>query len=148
MKTALLYEEHGLRTFALVLQTGDEAIASITAFANDQRLHGSHFTALGAFSEAVVAYFDWAAKRYQEIPVREQTEVLSLVGDVTMEQGRPKIHAHVVLGKSDGTAHGGHLMTGHVRPTLEIVLTETPRHLRRRFDPESGLALIDPAAIG
>jgi predicted DNA-binding protein with PD1-like motif len=56
------------------------------------------------------------------------------------------VHAHVVLGKADATAHGGHLVEGHVRPTLEIIVTETPRHLRRRFDPHSKLALIDSSS--
>jgi hypothetical protein len=66
------------------------------------------------------------------------------MGDVTIEDGRPKVHAHVVLGKADATAHGGHLIEASVRPTLEIVVTETPRPLHRRFDPASGVALIDP----
>src|SRR5205807_4036605 len=105
-----------------------------------------HFTAIGAFSRAIVAYFDWSSKEYRPIPIDEQVEVLSFTGDITIESGQSKVHAHVVLGKADGTAHGGHLMQGHVRPTLEIVITETPRHLNRRLDPRSGLALIDPAA--
>jgi predicted DNA-binding protein with PD1-like motif len=85
-------------------------------------------------------------KKYKPIAIDEQVEVLSFIGDITLDQGRPKLHAHVVLGKADGTAHGGHLLEGHVRPTLEVIVTETPRHLRRRFDPASGIALIDPAA--
>ena len=52
-------------------------------------------------------------------------------------------HAHVVLGRSDGSAIGGHLVEAHVRPTLEVVLVETPAHLRKRIDAETGLALID-----
>jgi uncharacterized protein len=146
MKTALLAEHDGLRTFVVVCETGDDAMKTITSFANDQRLGGSHFTAIGAFSRAVVAYFDWPSKQYRRISVDEQVEVLSLIGDVTIEDDDPKVHAHVVLGKSDATAHGGHLIEGLVRPTLEIVITETPRHLQRRIDPQSGLALIDPAA--
>jgi uncharacterized protein len=59
------------------------------------------------------------------------------------DHSKPKVHAHTVLRKSDATAHGGHLVEAIVRPTLEIVITELPRHLHRRFDPESGLALID-----
>jgi uncharacterized protein len=145
MKSALLHDDNGLRTFALILQTGDEIVATLTSFAREHRLRSSHFNAVGACSDATVAYFDWATKRYQEIPISEQTEVLSMVGDVTLEDEQPKIHAHVVLGKADATAHGGHLIAAHVRPTLEIVLTEVPRHLRRRFDPASGLALIDPS---
>jgi len=145
MKVALLHEDNGLRTFALVLETGDEVVASLTSFARERQLHASHFSAVGAFSHVVVAYFDWAAKRYREIPIDEQVEVLSMVGDISRDQDVPKIHAHVVLGKGDATAHGGHLMAAHVRPTLEVMLTETPHHLRRKFDPASGLALIDPA---
>lgn len=139
----LLNDHGGLRTFALVLSTGDEAMAALASFARDRALRATQFTAIGAFSRVVVAYFDWATKKYRNIPIDEQVEVLSLLGDITVEDGTPKVHAHVVIGKSEGTAHGGHLVEGIVRPTLEIVLTETPVHLRRRFDPQSGLALID-----
>ncbi|MGH9409126.1 MAG: PPC domain-containing DNA-binding protein [Vicinamibacterales bacterium] len=144
MKATLLDERDGLRTFAVILGTGDEAIASLTSFAAERQLGASHFTAIGAFSRAVVAYFDWVAKDYRHIPIDEQVEVLSLAGDITLEEGKPKVHAHAVLGKADATAHGGHLIEGHTRPTLEIVITEAPRHLYRRFDAVSGLALIDP----
>lgn len=144
MKSNLLHESDGRRTFMLVLASGDEAIACLTAFAREQRLHASHFTAIGAFSSAVVGYFDWEKKDYRRVPISEQVEVLSLIGDVTVGQDAPKVHAHVVVGKQDASAHGGHLLEGRVRPTLEIVLTEAPAHLKRKHDPESGLALIDP----
>jgi predicted DNA-binding protein with PD1-like motif len=145
MKDALLENADGRRTFVIVLETGDEVTKVLTDYAVSQHLQGSHFTAIGAFSDAVVAYFEWQSKQYQEIAVAEQVEVLSMIGDITVTAGGPKIHAHVVLAKSDGSAHGGHLVSAHVRPTLEIVLTESPRHLQRRTDPESGLALIDPS---
>ena len=144
MKARLLNDHGGLRTFVLVLSTGDEAMAALASFARERDLRTTQFTAIGAFSRAVVAYFDWPTKKYRHIPVGEQVEVLSLVGDITVENGEPKVHAHVVIGKQDGTAHGGHLVEGLVRPTLEILLTETPAYLRRRFDQHSGLALIDP----
>jgi predicted DNA-binding protein with PD1-like motif len=148
MKSTLLAERDGLRTYAVVLSDGDEAAGALVAFARDERLGGSQFTAIGAFSRAVVAYIDWTTKQYRHIRIDEQVEVLSLVGDVTMDEGKPKVHAHVVVGKADASAHGGHLIEGHVRPTLEVVITETPRHLHRRFDAASGLALIDPTASG
>jgi predicted DNA-binding protein with PD1-like motif len=70
-------------------------------------------------------------------------KVLSLVGDIALdEKGEPKVHAHVVVGRSDGTALGGHLVEAQVRPTLEVVLVESRKHLPRRYDPESKLALI------
>jgi predicted DNA-binding protein with PD1-like motif len=144
MKSTLLHESDGRRTFMIVLASGEEAIGCLMSFAREHELHASHFTAIGAFSSAIVGYFDWDKKDYRKIPIAEQVEVLSLVGDISDGQDGPKVHAHAVLGKQDASAHGGHLLEGRVRPTLEIVLTEAPTHLRRRFDPESGLALIDP----
>jgi uncharacterized protein len=146
MKTALLDQRDGLRTFVVVFETGDEAMSGLTSFAKAQGLSGSHFTAIGAFSRAIVAYFEWPSKEYRHVPIDEQVEVLSFAGDITIEDGTPKVHAHVVLGKADATAHGGHLIEGYVRPTLELVITEAPRHLHRRRDANSGLALIDPDA--
>ena len=142
MKARLLLESDGQRTFAVIFETGDEAAAGLLEFARVQKLGASHFTAIGAFADAVVAYFKWDTKQYMHIPIREQVEVLMLAGDITLKKGEPEVHAHVVLGKSDGTAHGGHLIEAHVRPTLEVVLMETPAHLRREKDQPSGLALI------
>jgi uncharacterized protein len=144
MKATLLNEHGGLRTFAVVLETGDEAMTSIVAFAKQQQLRTTQFSAIGALSRVVVAYFDWQTKQYRHIPIDEQVEVLSLLGDITLEDSGHKVHGHVVIGKGNASAHGGHLIEGHVRPTLEILMTETPKHLRRRFDTESGLALLAP----
>jgi uncharacterized protein len=148
LKAVLLHEADGLRTFAVVLATGDEVMSSLTSFAAEQQLQTAQLMAIGAFSHLVVAFFDWTTRQYRQIRIAEQVEVLSLLGDVTREEGQPKVHAHVVIGKHDATAHGGHLVSGLVRPTLEVMLTETPIHLRRRFDRDSGLALIAPAEIG
>ena len=135
----------GGKTFAVVFETGDETASGLLAFAKEHRLAASHFTAIGAFSDAILGYFDWQKKDYQRIPVREQVEVLSLVGDITLDdKGEPKVHAHAVLGRSDGTTRGGHLLEARVRPTLEVIVVESAEHLRRRHDPESGLALISP----
>jgi len=142
MRGTLLYER-GEKTFALVFDEADDVLSELTAFARTQRLSGSHFTAIGAFSEVTLGYFDRHRKDYRRIVIAEQVEVLSLVGDVALENGEPKVHAHVVVAKADGTAHGGHLLHARVWPTLELVLEESPTHLRRRFDPASGLALID-----
>lgn len=143
MKAQLLHDNQGEKTYAVIFATGDEVISGLTAFAKEKGLAGSHFTAIGAFQEATLGYFNLEKKDYEKIPVREQVEVLSLVGDIALtEKGEPKLHAHVVLGRSDGSTRGGHLVEARVRPTLEVMLVESPRHLRRKHDPETGLALI------
>jgi predicted DNA-binding protein with PD1-like motif len=142
VKAKLLHAD-GQKTYAIVFDGGDEVAAGLQAFARERGIAACHFTGIGAFRDVTLGFFDRARKDYRRIPVAEQVEVLSLVGDVALDRGAPKIHAHVVVGKADGTAHGGHLLEAHVWPTLEVVLVESPAHLRRRPDPESGLALID-----
>ena len=129
-------------TYAVVLATGEEAMQSLQKFVRAQKIDAAGLTAIGAFERAVVGYFDWDKKDYKRIPVDEQVEVLSLIGDVAEAEGKPVLHIHAVLGRSDGSVVGGHLLEGHVRPTLEVILTQPPAHLRKKKDPETGLALI------
>jgi uncharacterized protein len=143
MQIKLIHEEGGKRTFAVILQTGDEVMRCLGEFAGRERIGGAQVTAIGAFRAASLAFFDWASKQYRPIPVAEQTEVASLVGDIAIgPDGKPSVHVHAVLGRHDGTALAGHLQEGHVRPTLEIIVTEAPAHLCKVKDDESGLALI------
>jgi predicted DNA-binding protein with PD1-like motif len=133
------------KTYVLVLEYGEEAASSVERFAVEHDLSAAQITGIGAFSDAILGFLDWETKDYRKIPVREQVEVVSFVGDVAQRpDGQPALHVHAVVSRSDGTAMGGHLLEAHVRPTLEVVLTESPKHLHKRKDPESGLALIVP----
>lgn len=133
-------------THVLVFGTDDEVVSTLEAFAREHEITAAHFTAIGAFRELTLGYFDWERKEYEEIPLAEQVEVLTLAGDVALKGAEPSVHAHVVVGKRDGSAHGGHLVEARVRPTLELVLVESPAQLRKEHDPETGLALIAPRA--
>lgn len=146
MKSKLLHQSDGIKTFAIVFDKEDEVREGLLEFANANRLADAQLTAIGAFSEARVGFFDREQKTYKIIPIQEQVEVLSFVGNIVQKEGKPALHAHVVLGKADGTAHGGHFLGGRVWPTLEMVVTEMPAYLRRTHDEESGLALINLAA--
>jgi len=144
MKSQLVNEVGGQRTFVVVLDPGEEAFAALTAFAIDNDLGSASLTAIGAFERATVGWFDLVEKTYRNIPINEQCEVFSAIGDVAVgDDGKPSLHVHAVFGLRDGTTRGGHLLDGIVRPTLEITLVEAPVHLRRRKRPEFGAALID-----
>lgn len=142
MQSRLLHEAGGQRTFAVILQTGDEVTACLTDFATRERITAAQVSAIGALSDVELLYFDWEARDYRKIPVNEQVEVASLLGDVAEADGKPALHLHIVIGRRNGLAMAGHLGAAHVRPTLEVIVTESPAHLRKRHDPESGLALI------
>lgn len=146
MEAKLLHDQNGLRTFAIVFQKEDEVRRSLLEFAKTNRFADAHLSAIEAFSEVTLGFFDRQQKIYIKIPIREQVEVLTFTGNIVRNDGRPSLHAHVVVGKSDGTAHGGHFLGGRVWPTLEMILSEMPVHLRRAHDQETGLALIRLAA--
>ena len=147
MHARTLHRAGEQRTMAIVLETGDEAMACLTQVAQKEQITAAQFTAIGAFASARLGYFDWQTKKYQHNPVAEQVEVASLTGDIALgPDGMPSLHIHCVLGRRDGSALAGHLIEGQVRPTLEVILTESPAHLRKKHDLESGLALIDPQA--
>lgn len=145
MKSKLIQDAEP-KTFVLVFDAGEEVSAGLLRFAKEQKLEGAHLTAIGAFERVTLGFFEFAKKAYTKIPVEEQVELLSLVGNIAMDdQGEPKLHAHVVVGKADGTAHGGHLLDARVRPTLEVLVIKSPRELRRRMRSEFGVALLDLA---
>jgi predicted DNA-binding protein with PD1-like motif len=147
MRSRLIHDDAGQRTLALVLDKGDEVVAAIEAFAQEHSLAAAQFTGLGALSRVTLGFFDRERRDYRPIELAEQVEVLVLTGNVTLKPGGGyQVHPHIVVGKADGSAWGGHLLEGHVWPTLEVMVTESPAHLRRRHDPETGLTVIDAAA--
>jgi uncharacterized protein len=132
----------GERRFAVVLDTGEEAVECLLSFAREHRITAAAFTGLGAFQDVTLGFFDIEKKDYERIRLDEQVEVVTLVGNFATKDGDAKLHPHVVVSKRDGRAYGGHLMEAHVRPTLEVVVTESPADLRRETDPETGLPLL------
>ena len=137
------------RRFAVIFETGDELFEGLGDFVKREGVESASFTAIGALSSVRLAWFDWEAKEYRiSVELDEQVELVSLVGDVAENEGKPAVHAHVVVARSTGEALGGHLRRAVVRPTCEVVLTETEERLRKRVDPESGLPLIRIDAAG
>ena len=146
MKSKLLHDGTE-KTFVIIFDKGDEVATGLLDFARAKRLQASHFTAIGAFQRATLGFFEREKKDYEKIEISEQVEVLSLIGDVALkDDGQPQVHAHCVVGSRDGAARGGHLIQAYVWPTLEVIMVESPGHLRRKFDEETGLALIDPGS--
>jgi len=122
----------------LVFDIGDEVLTTLQHFITEQRIPSAWFQAIGAFETSVIAYWNRETKKYEDIAVDEQVEVLSLSGNAT----RTKIHAHVVLGRRDGSTLGGHLKRGIVYPTLEMQLTTFDHEIVRQRDEATGLDLI------
>jgi predicted DNA-binding protein with PD1-like motif len=142
--TKLVSKPGETRVWIAILESGEDVKVALLKMTKQQGVENASFVALGAFEKATLGYFDWQEKKYQDIAVNEQVEVITLAGDIVPdEKGAPSLHAHAVLGRRDGSTRGGHLIKGLVRPTLEVTITELPAHLTRRKHPELGVALIE-----
>ncbi|MDE1169694.1 MAG: DNA-binding protein [Verrucomicrobium sp.] len=134
----------GTKDYLLAFGKGDEVFSGLTEFAEKEGLHAARLQAIGAFRSARFAWFDAARKAYREVPVNEQVEVCSLLGDIGLAGEKPQVHVHGVIGLPDGTTRGGHLLEAHAWPTLELFLTAWPKALVKKRDEETGLSLFDP----
>lgn len=145
MKVQLLADKDGIKSYVLVFAKGDEVFSGISDFARQNKVGAASFTAIGAFSDATVAWFDRSRKEYKLIPIDEQVELISMVGDIALSGDQPVVHTHVALATSFGAAKGGHLIEAHVFPTVELFLTAYPTPLRKLPDDTTDLKLIDPS---
>jgi len=134
------------RVLVVVCDKGEEAVSAISRAVREHSVLAAQVSAVGGFRAGEVGYFDRERSDYLPISIGGQVEVLSLLGDVAERDGEPALHLHTVLGRSDGSTLGGHLLRGEVWPTLEVIITEVAPELAKRMDPETGLALISSAA--
>ena len=144
MQVKLVKDTPEEKVYAVVFQRGDEALSGLTDFAIKNGVKDAHFTAIGAVKSATVAWLDQERKMYHPIPVAEQVEVLSMIGDIAAFEGKPVVHCHVVLGRQDGSTVGGHVFELNVFPTLEVFVTANTSGLRKKMDAGSGIKVIDP----
>jgi predicted DNA-binding protein with PD1-like motif len=144
MKVRLLSENGGAKNYAIILAKGDEVMSGLTDFARQNKVTSASFTAIGAFSHATVAWFDDGRKEFKLIPIEQQVELVSMIGDIALVNDQPAVHTHVAVASSDGTVRGGHVINAFVFPTLELFMTVYPTPLHKESDKATGLKLIDP----
>jgi predicted DNA-binding protein with PD1-like motif len=145
MKVRLLSENAGVKHYAIILAKGDEVMSGLTDFARQNKVTSASFTAIGAFSRATVAWFDDGRKEFKLVPIEQQVELVSMIGDIALVNDQPSVHTHVAVASSDGTVRGGHVINASVFPTLELFMTVYPTALHKQLDDATGLKLIDPS---
>jgi hypothetical protein len=120
-------------------------MSGLTDFAKQNKVTSASFTAIGAFSHATVAWFDESRKEFKLVPIEQQVELVSMIGDIALSGDQPTVHTHVSVASSDGAVRGGHLINAFVFPTLELFVTVYPTPLHKQLDEATGLKLIDPS---
>ena len=146
MWVKVLSSGKGPTEYAVIFREGDDPYAGLTEFAAKYGVRSAHFTAIGGFHDARLAWFDHEKKMFRVIPIDQQVEVASLIGDIALLDGKPAVHMHCVVALPDGETRGGHILSAHVSPLLEVFVTADPVALGKKRDPATGLTLMDPEA--
>jgi uncharacterized protein len=109
---AELLSDGDVKTYLVVFHTGQEVMQGLLAFARKHKLVAGHLTGIGAVSDAVIGYFDPEKKTYLRNHEKGQVEVLSLTGNLALDDDEPFFHVHVALGLRDGGAGVDHVPQG------------------------------------
>jgi uncharacterized protein len=140
---ALTKIRDGSRHWAIVFGKGDEVMSGLADWAKRENVKAGQLSAVGALSSALFGWFDKERRAYRDIPVDQQVECISFVGDVGMAEGKPALHVHGCVGKPDGSLAGGHVLCAVAWPTLEVFVTEFEMRLDKRKDAETELDLFE-----
>lgn len=124
------------------LPAGASLVDEVLAIARKERIKTARFEAIGGVRKLTLAYFDHVTKKYEEHEYSEFLEVTGLLGNITLKDGKPFLHAHGTFGRRDMSTIGGHLISAEVFPLLEMVMTPTTNRAVRKFNEEIGLNAI------
>lgn len=114
-------------TFEIRFEPGDEILSGLTDLAKAEGITAAQVTGLGGLSSALLAFGDPSIGSFvfKLIPVDEKSELVSLVGTVSLRDGEPSVHLHAVLALSDGSTVGGHVLELHTNPVAEVTILAT-----------------------
>ena len=128
--------------FLLRLDKGDEIITSLTDFAEKEKISFASVSGIGAAGKAVLAIFDTKKKQYIEREFVGDLEIVSMMGNITISDNKPKAHLHCCISSHDYLARAGHLVSATVSVTCEIVLNVFEKRIERKKDEATGLMLL------
>ena len=125
------------------LEKGEKIIENLTNFLEEEQIRNGFFIGLGALSKVELALYRLEDKKYFFKEFKEALEISSLHGNIFLKEGKPFIHAHIVVSDEDMVTHGGHLKEAIVGPTCEIIFIELENEIKKEYDEEIGLWLLD-----
>ena len=128
-------------TIVLRLELGEEVCESLLGLAEKENIRLAEISGLGASKSFTIGVFKTDEKKYYSNSFEGSFEIVSLVGTLTRQDGKPYLHAHFSAGDDKGHVFGGHLNRAVVNPTAEIIIRLIPGSVGRKFSEEVGINL-------
>jgi len=136
-----LFEYNASKELTIRLKHDADVVQSIMEIAKNKGIEAGSFTAIGALKHARLGYYDQENHEYREMKIDSPHEMASCVGNISLKEGEPFVHAHVVLSDEKGNTRAGHLLEGIVfAAEVHLSQLEGPK-LERKYDEVTGLSL-------
>jgi len=125
------------------LEKGEQIIQSLEQIANNHQITNAAISGIGSIENPILAHYTVTTKKYLEKPFTGIYEVISLLGNISHGEQKPLVHTHCTISDEDMQAFAGHLVSGTVSATMEIILTLFPSAFGKKMNEEIGLKLLD-----
>lgn len=136
------------RTYIGQLPNGADLYNTLSDIVIKEDICPARIQGIGATTHAVVAFYDQNKKKYNTLEFPGGMEILSLNGNVSLRDGKPFVHSHIVLGDAQGKVFGGHLLPGTKILVCEVFIEEFEgEQLIRNFDEQTGLYLWETVSL-
>lgn len=130
--------------YFLRLEKGEHLAESLITFATQEKVQGAWVSGIGGAQSGTIGFYDLEAKQYNWREFTELHEVTSLQGNIYIgEDGKPALHLHGTFADKTYKVYGGHVKDLVVGATLEFFIHRSDMSLRRKFDQDIGLPLLD-----
>lgn len=122
---------------------GEELVEKVCEYCTQNNIKAGWVQAIGACDEVTVSSYNFQTRQYDKKTFTEDLELISLIGNISVVDGKPSLHAHVSLSQTDMSVIGGHLHKMMISGTGELYITMFEGEFTRHLDEETGLNLLD-----
>tara|TARA_B110000014_G_C20008474_1_gene522814 strand:- start:490 stop:924 length:435 start_codon:yes stop_codon:yes gene_type:complete len=130
------------KDYFIYVEKNEKVMDTITRFCMDKDIRNAKLSGIGAVKETEIGAYDTVAKEYIRKDFPDVLELISLEGNVTLKEGSPFVHAHVVLSDHQMSTLGGHLFETTVAAVGEFFLREFDGDAHREVNLDVGLPCI------
>lgn len=128
--------------YLLRFDKDEELISSLTSFCDQKNIFSGSFSAIGAAKEVILSYYNLETKKYQDLKIEEDTEIVGILGNIANLNNKKVIHCHGSIADNQYIVKAGHIKKLVVSATCEVMLSFFKGKIERAFDEETGLNLM------
>ena len=106
------------------LKKGTDLLQSLEKLVRTENIKWGILSVIGALQRTKLGYYNQDLKQYQTKVLEPNLEITACMGNISVKEGQPMVHAHITLADADGRAYGGHLVPGNAIFAAEYWITE------------------------